>query len=309
MVSLDMLRNFVACVKSGLWKNRKFCKMSTTELTAPVKDPRTPQEWFAVLTQDKTIANIGAQIAGNVNPDHLARVVYGAMTRSPKLFQCTKASVMFCLAECARLGLEPALGRVYFIPFNNKKTGAMDCTMIIGYQGLCELARRSGEVLSIEAVAVRKGDEFQIVRGTESKIHHVPKITESGEQAGESYYYYCVAKFRDGGYHVETMSRAEVDTIRERSLSKDSGPWKTDYDEMAKKTVIRRAAKMWPMSVNEKMTDALQHNDEGEFGDVFDVSSEQPMSMAEKAKARMQPKSDAPLDADMFDEPDGEPRT
>ena len=248
------------------------------------------KEWNSYLTSNEVLENIASQIAANVNPNHLAKVVFGAMSRNPGLLDCTKSSIMFCLGECARLGLEPALGRVWFIPFKNKNKQVTECTMIIGYTGLCDLARRSGNVLSIESHVVYEGDEFEVLLGTECRVHHKPLLSRGtvrfkeetkdgkygpytvrtpyydGEKAGDPIYVYCVAKFAGGGHHYEGMSFEEIEKIRERSKAGTDGPWITDYLEMAKKTVIRRAAKMWPLSImDHSFTEAMHHNDEVEF--------------------------------------------
>jgi phage RecT family recombinase len=241
----------------------------TTEVTAK------PQEWLTYLTGDDTIAKLNKQIAANIDPNHLVRVVYGAMTRQPKLFECTKTSIMFCVAECARLGLEPALGRAWFVPYWNGKTKKTDCQLIIGYQGLCDLARRSGEITSIEAHAVFENDEFEIKLGTKTEVKHVPKIPKTKDETrGNAYVFYCVAHFKDGGFHFEYMTMGEIEAIRQRSKAANAGPWVTDFIEMSKKSVVRRAAKYMPLSISDhRFADALQMSDAIDCNNLLDVEA------------------------------------
>lgn len=122
----------------------------------------------------------------------------------------------------------------------------MECQMIPGYRGLIDLARRSGAVQSISAEIVYERDVFKLSLGVENKIDHAPCL--DGDR-GEFKLVYAVATFKDGGYQFIWMTKGQVEAIRERSKAKDSGPWVTDYEEMVKKTAIRRLCKMLPMSV------------------------------------------------------------
>jgi recombination protein RecT len=107
-------------------------------------------------------------------------------------------------------------------------------------------ARRSGEVTSIETHIVYENDRFDLTLGIESKVEHKPFL--DGDR-GKPKIVYGVAHFKDGGYHFEWMSVADVNKIRSRSKSKDNGPWVTDFDQMMRKTLIRRMANYLPMSI------------------------------------------------------------
>jgi recombination protein RecT len=91
----------------------------------------------------------------HMTPERMLSLVYAAATKTPKLFDCTTASLGMCLMTCAEMGLEPGqAGHVYLIPRFNSKTNAMECTILVGYKGLCELARRSSQVATLDAVPV-----------------------------------------------------------------------------------------------------------------------------------------------------------
>lgn len=177
---------------------------------------------------------------GPLTVQRLTQVAMTCVRKTPKLQQCTGSSLVAALLQCAELGLEPggALGRAYLVPYGDQ------CTLIVGYQGLIDLARRSGDLQQVEAHAVYEGDTFEVEFGLTPKLKHTPKLT--GER-GKAILFYCIARFRDEAVHIEVMTAAEVDAIRARSKSKDAGPWKTDPDRMGCKTVLRRAAHYWPM--------------------------------------------------------------
>jgi recombination protein RecT len=148
--------------------------------------------------------------------------------------------------QAAQLGLEPGLiGHCYFVPFKNGKTGQSDVQFIIGYKGMIDLARRSGNIESIYAHAVYENDTFEYEYGLHPKLVHKPAMTNRGEFIGA----YAVAHFKDGGYQFEFMPKEEIEKRRKRSRAANNGPWVTDYEEMAKKTVIRHMWKYLPISI------------------------------------------------------------
>src|SRR5690606_11267902 len=120
-----------------------------------------------------------------------------------------------------------------------------ECQFVIGYKGMIDLARRSGNIESIYAQVVKENDEFEYQYGLEPDLKHKPAMKDRGKTIGA----YAVAKFKDGGYQFEFMSVDEIEKRRKRSAAKDSGPWVTDYDEMCMKTVIRHMFKYLPISI------------------------------------------------------------
>jgi recombination protein RecT len=184
----------------------------------------------------------------------LMRIAVNCVAKTPDLGKCTPTSLLQSVLVAAELGLEPggALGHLYLVPFGTV------CTTIVGYRGLIELARRSGEISSIRAVVVREKDKFKFSEGIEQHIEHEPFLDGP---AGDLKLAYCVIRLKDGGVVVELMTRAQVEAIRARSRSGKSGPWATDYDEMAKKTVARRALKWAPLS-SERYYKAVETDDD-----------------------------------------------
>ena len=126
--------------------------------------------------------------------------------------------------------------------------------MIVGYKGLIDLARRSGQIVSIAAHEVCEEDEFDMIYGLDEKLEHRPAMKDRGAIIG----FYAVAKLTGGGHAFEFMSRQEVDAIMHASQSKGNyGPWKDHYTEMGRKTVIRRLSKYLPLSIEFQAAAAL----------------------------------------------------
>lgn len=197
-----------------------------------------------------------AQAAGNnMDVNKFLRIATFSIRTNPTLMKCSAPSLMSALMQSAQLGLEPGvLGHCYLVPFWSKKLSSFEATFIISYKGMIELARRSGNIQSIAARVVYENDEFQFEYGLEEKLIHKPCV--NGER-GQMKLVYMIAHFTGGGHYIEVMSKAEIDTVMMSSKSFDTktkqptGPWKDHYEEMAKKTVIRRAWKYLPISVDD----------------------------------------------------------
>ena len=183
-----------------------------------------------------------------MSSERFFQLAVSAYNSEPKLAECSTISVLSCVMKCAALGMEPSavdgLGRAYILPFRNKKTHRMEATFILGYKGMLDLARRSGEIQSISARAVYEGDEFDYAYGLYEDLHHVPK-----HQSDKLTYAYCIARFKDGGHYFNVLSRKEIEEARKASKASNGGPWVTNYDAMAVKTAVRRAFPYLPVSV------------------------------------------------------------
>ena len=175
-----------------------------------------------------------------LTPERFTRMALTALTKTPKLAQCAPSSFMGAMLEAAQLGLEPntPLGQAYLIPYGNK------CQFQIGYKGLIDLAYRSEELRSIEAHEVYENDVFDFEFGLNPKLVHKPAIKDRGEVV----WYYAVYHLVNGGCGFEVMSRDDVEThARKYSKTFNNGPWQTDFDEMAKKTVLKKVLKYAPL--------------------------------------------------------------
>lgn len=223
---------------------------------------------------DKLKPQLQMALPKHVDVGRMIRICVTTLQRNPDLLSCTQESVLGCLFQCAQLGLEPdgLLGHAYLIPFNDKKNNRKICTLIVGYKGLLKLARQSNEIQSISARVVYSKDEFEYEFGLEDKLFHKPTHEED---PGVLTYAYAIFRYKGGGYHFDVMSKVEIDGIRARSKTGDNGPWVTDYDEMAKKTVLRRASKMAPASI-EDLARAIAIDSKSEAGIAPPIDIEMP---------------------------------
>ena len=127
---------------------------------------------------------------------------------------------------------------------------------------MIQLCRNTGELSTITAQAVYQADKFEVSFGTDPKITHVPS---EDEKPGPLRAVYAIARLKDGSIQSDVMFRRDIDKIRKRSRSSDAGPWVTDFEEMAKKTVVRRLAKYLPAST-EKMQRLVELDEQAEVG-------------------------------------------
>ena len=215
---------------------------------------------------------VPSSLARTLRPERIAKIVVMAASRNPRLAECTLSSIVRSVTEILSLGLEPdgPQKQAYLVPFFNKHVGKYEASVMIGYKGLMALARRSPEIVDVNAQVVCKNDACHVHLGTRNEILHEPPLSDRGEMVAV----YAVAKLRDGGTQIELMSKSQVDAVRDASArSKDV--WAAHYDEMARKTVIRRAAKWWPASID--LADAFALEDEGatvrvaEMDDIIDA--------------------------------------
>lgn len=194
-----------------------------------------------------------AVLPKHVNPDRMVRIALTALRSTPKLMECELRSLMAAVMVASQLGLEPntPLGHAYLVPFEKKKKEGntwvldrVDVQLIPGYRGLIDLARRSGQIISIAAHAVYQNDVFEFEYGLNETLIHKPELTNRGALIAV----YAVAKLKDGGHQFEVLSKESIDEVRKQSKAGNYGPWVTHYDEMARKTAIRRLFKYLPVS-------------------------------------------------------------
>lgn len=231
--------------------------MSVQALKSIAKKELTNDEYKAMTPKDRIEYvllsrknEISALIPKHLSAERMMKIIQLACSQTPALLNCTSKSLISALIQCSQLGLEPntVMGHAYLIPFGQ------NVQLVIGYKGLIDLARRSGQIVSISAHEVRENDRFELTYGIDEKLNHTPAMTNRGEVVG----FYAVAKLKDGGYCFEFMSREDVDGIMKKTPDKGiKGPWKDHYVEMGRKTVIRRIAKYLPISIEFQTAAAL----------------------------------------------------
>lgn len=232
---------------------------------------------------DDNEERILSALTPTISRSQFMAVALQAIARSSRLLECTPSSIVLALIDAAELGLVPSglMGSAYLVPYRNGKTRLYEAKLIPGYRGLIDLARRSGEVRTVEAQVVRQRDAFDYQYGTGQFIRHVPYLNLTNERGPETVDDRGEVKLGvllDGGPYIAVWARAVlasgeeqfdvkgmafVDRIRARSKSADDGPWVTDYEAMARKTMARQLLKYLPLAVD-RLTRALELEDEAE---------------------------------------------
>lgn len=220
------------------------------------------KEWISSEGAKKQFAMV---LPRHLTPERFVRIAITALTKTPALAKCTPASLASCLIDLSQLGLEPDGRKAHLIPYGDK------CTLIVDYKGLVDLVRRSGEVSYIHADVICEKDKFDVNYGTDAKLVHNPSLKERGKIKGA----YSFVRFKDGAEDFTVMSIDEIEAIRKRSKAGNSGPWVTDFNEMAKKTVFRRHSKWLPIS-SEKFQEALEKDMDVPI-DITSTKAEIPM--------------------------------
>lgn len=221
--------------------------LATKAKGAVSKDRTTPnsiKDWIKVMEPA-----IKKALPSVITPERFTRMVMTAVSSNPQLAECSPASFCGAMMQAAQLGLEPntQLGQAYLIPYRNH--GKLECQYQTGYKGLITLAYRSGQFKNIYAREVYEKDEFSYEYGLEPQLKHVPS---TGVDRGPVIYYYGVFTLTNGGFGFEVMSMAEMKqfamTYSQAYKKGRNTPWKTNFDEMAKKTVLKRVIKYAPLS-------------------------------------------------------------
>jgi len=219
----------------------------------------------------------------HMNADRMVRLVTTEIRKVPDLLKCNPISLFSAIVQSSQLGLEPSgLGHAYLLPYYNSRTKGYDVQLIIGYRGMLDLARRSGQVISINAYEVYESDTFDVAFGLEPNIVHKRDLKNGG--TGELIAVYAVAKLKDGGTQFEVMSKRQIDDICNEALgkikndvAKQYSPWSKHYIEMAKKTVIRRLFKYLPVSIEMQKAVIIDEYAEAgikqDYSEAIDVSA------------------------------------
>lgn len=238
----------------------------------------TQEKGMAGLLQQMSV-QIERALPKMVSSERFQRVVLTAFNANSKLQKCEPMSFIAAMMQSAQLGLEPntPLGQAYLIPYGNK------VQFQIGYKGLLELAQRSSKIKAIYAHTVYENDQFDIDYGVEQMLSHKPLL--KGER-GEAIGYYAVYHLANGGYSFAFMTKDEIlNFARSKSKTFNSGPWQTDFDEMAKKTVLKKLLKYAPISIEglsednsvktEISEDMKLVKNDSDYSDVIEVSYEE----------------------------------
>lgn len=244
--------------------------MSTPQQKPATNNPAQPSGKITTYKEKvdsvrDVLTKMGGQMASalpkHITVDRMLRVALTAIQKTPKLLDCDRTSLLAAVMQSAELGLEPgsAIAMAYFVPFKGK------VTFIPSYRGLIELARRSGQVLSIWSHVVYEKDVFHVRFGLDPDIKHEPLWNgDRGKPIGA----YACAKLKGDAIQFEVMSFDQIEKIRKDapSAAGESSPWATHWEEMAKKTLLRRLSKLLPMSIEYRR--ALEVDDAADRGEI-----------------------------------------
>lgn len=253
---------------------KALVKTEAPEKQSVVKARKSIQ---ALLEGPQLKSAIAAALPRALKPERFIRVALNATMRTPKLLQCTQESFFRALLDLSALGIEPDGRRAHLIPFENKKAGTMEVQLIIDYKGLVEIVRRSGEVASIHADVVYENDTFEFCYGSDGMLKHKPNLEDRGKKMVCAYSF---VKLKDGSEDFIVITKSAIEAVRRRSKSANSGPWVTDYDEMAKKSAFRNHSKWLPFS--SEVRDVIEKDDEMagiDVGGALDAATAQTIDL------------------------------
>lgn len=234
---------------------------------------------------------IAAVLPKHLTPERMAMIAFTAMRRTPKLMLCTKESIIGSIMTAAMLGLEPSgpLGHGALIPYGT------ECQFQPMYQGLLDLARRSGFVKDVQLRAVYKGDHYVYRFGLDPTIEHVPMEGAGADDPGrEPTHVYAIIRLNGGGVQWDQMSFQQglawgkrfspsFNTRDYPGVFKPGSVWADNPLAMILKTILKITLKLCPKSP--ELAAAIQMDDLGEIGKsatlsltegVFDVDIAEP---------------------------------
>lgn len=238
-----------------------------------------------------------------ITPERFTRIALTAYSRNEKLQECTAESFLGSMMQAAQLGVEPntPLGQAYLIPYRNR--GVMEVQFQLGYRGMIDLAYRSGEVQNIQAHEVYENDTFEYELGLEPKLRHIPALKDRGEVI----LYYAVFKLTNGGVGFEVMSKEDVEAFaKKKSKTYGTGPWQSDFDAMAKKTLVKRLLKFAPLKSDFVRAVTADETIKTEIGEnMADLPDETVTIDAETTKPEENADyEEIPMPGDLYTDPD-----
>lgn len=245
--------------------------MSLGKAIAGAQENKVPK--IGTMDYGKQLMNqlmpaIQKSIPKHLSGDRMSRIVLTEFYKNPDLLSCTKESLIGGILQSSQLGLEigSGMGQAYLLPFNNRKNGTKEAQFVIGYQGMIELARRSGMIKDIFASVVHEGDHFECKRSLEKDILEHEELYESDVIT----HVYAICRFTNGGYAYECWPIKKVKAhMNKHSKSKGQyGPWKDDFEGMARKTLIRSLFKYLPKSP--ELAQAIELDEKKITGDLKD---------------------------------------
>lgn len=250
--------------------NEGIIKSSTGTVGAP-NHPRNLNDYIKSMEGE-----IAKALPSIITPERFTRMALTAVRTTPGLASCEPMSFLAAMMSAAQLGLEPntPLGQAYLLPYRNNKKGITEVQFQIGYKGLIDLAYRSGEVELVQAQCVYENDTFECEYGIEPKLKHIPAASNRGDLVKV----YAMFRTKSGGYGFEVMSIEDIKNHAKKyskGYNSNYSPWKTSFEEMAKKTVLKKVLKYAPLKsdfVRAVVQDSTVKHELSD--DMFEVNSD-----------------------------------
>ncbi|MFY8038890.1 MAG: recombinase RecT [Bosea sp. (in: a-proteobacteria)] len=235
-------------------------------------DTQQRQDPIAAFRQaiDKMGDQFKSALPQHITVEKFKRTLLTAVQMTPDLLEADRRTLFAAAMRSAQMGLLPDGREGAITAFFNKRAGVKQCQFMPMFAGILKLIRNSGELSSIDAILVHRADRFTYHPGVDMVPVHEPDwFGDRGDAIGV----YAVAKMKDGSAYVEIMNRKQIEQVRAVSRSADSGPWRDWWEEMWRKSVIRRLAKRLPLSTD---LDGVIHEDDEMF-----MPPEQPAAPAQ----------------------------
>lgn len=180
-----------------------------------------------------------------ISTEKFVRTTLTAVQMQPAILEADRTSILGSCMKAAQDGLLLDGREAALVIFNTKTGKKVQYMPMVG--GILKKIRNSGELQTISSHVVYEKDHFEYELGDEERITHKPYL---GEDRGSVIAAYAIAKTKDGGIYRDVMTVGEINKVRASSRASNTGPWVDWYDEMAKKTVLRRLAKRLPSSAD-----------------------------------------------------------
>jgi recombination protein RecT len=240
----------------------------------------------AVIRQNLEVMapELKAALPKHVTVEKFSRVAMTAIQQNPDLVAADRRSLFGAVVRLAQDGLLPDGREAALVIFNTKnRSGGWDKKVqaMPMIAGVLKKIRQSGDVAKVGAQVVCENDHFVWKLGFDEDVEHTPPALD--KPRGRVIGAYATAVLKDGSRLIEVMSIEEIEKVRAVSKSKDKGPWVSWFEEMARKTVMRRLSKRLPMSTDLEdevfsRDETLAHVEDKREFEVIEGGAAQPVS-------------------------------
>lgn len=220
----------------------------------------------SLLASEKFQRNLGAVLNKDGQAERFVQIALNTLGRQPELKMCSQASFFDALLKLSQINLDPDGYYAHLVPFWNKKKDPpeREIQLIIDYKGLVSVIRRSPSISVVKGLVIREKDQFEYEEGSSRVFKHKPNYSPAAKDAKVVAAYSFIKFANIDDWEVDVLPIWRIEEVRERSRAKDSGPWITDFAEMAIKTALRHHSKTLPLR-SEDRTAVTIDDDQYEF--------------------------------------------